>query len=541
MRAFKAARAGEMCGVLVLMFVGTLGFSASALAEEAKEFKPSETAPRKFEVPAGVSKVHVTAVGGQGTSGSSCGRPEGGAVGGVGAKVTATLEVHGGETLYVEFAGAGAGGVDECETPAGHGGDGGSASDVRTEEGNLSSRLVVAGGGGGGGSGMGVGSGAGAFGGAGGNAGPSPEEGGGGAFFVEGEVHRSEGGGGGPGGESAGGAGGPEPSCPAGSGIEGEFGQGGAGAHGRPEPTCDADEGGGGGGGGWWGGGGGGGGNGTGGGGAGSSHIASSAKEGNVASGAGEQQRVLITYTLPASTAVSTSLSGGGQSGEKITVPEGTAVSDKATLSGANASTATGKVAYQVYSNKACSKLASGAGEAAVSAGTVAASEPKTLAPGTYYWQASYSGDANNNPSTSECGVEVEKVAAVATPCSTAVGSAAVVIRKEGETERQKVSNKLSTNLAGKQTLLFTWERGAGSLTLTKLTSASCLVKANGAKKFVGKGQASVNGEVGWTATFSFTLSAKNRFAFHVRASKPKEEALAFTDRAAMLTSEKIS
>jgi hypothetical protein len=45
--------------------------------------------------------------------------------------------------------------------------------------------------------------------------------------------------------------------------------------------------------------------------------------------------------------------------------------------------------------------------------GTLPASSPVTLStPGTYYWQSSYSGDANNAPSTSTCGTtgEVETV-----------------------------------------------------------------------------------------------------------------------------------
>ena len=53
-----------------------------------------------------------------------------------------------------------------------------------------------------------------------------------------------------------------------------------------------------------------------------------------------------------------TSLSGGGQSGATITVPEKTAVTDSATLTGENAATATGKVSYKVYSDKECTKEA---------------------------------------------------------------------------------------------------------------------------------------------------------------------------------------
>lgn len=110
-------------------------------------------------------------------------------------------------------------------------------------------------------------------------------------------------------------------------------------------------------------------------------------------------------------TTLTTSLSGGGKSGEAITVPAGTPVTDQATLSGENASTAVGIVSYSVYSDPECSELVAEAGVVKVSEGKVPPSEPKALSlPGTYYWQASYSGDAANEPSTSECGTEIETV-----------------------------------------------------------------------------------------------------------------------------------
>jgi hypothetical protein len=112
--------------------------------------------------------------------------------------------------------------------------------------------------------------------------------------------------------------------------------------------------------------------------------------------------------------ALATSLSGGGQSGTPIEVLRGTAVTDTAMLSGPNASTATGMVTYDVYSDSACTVAApGGAGEPEkiTPPGTLPTSSPVTLTtPGTYYWQASYSGDANNAPSTSTCGTEVETV-----------------------------------------------------------------------------------------------------------------------------------
>jgi hypothetical protein len=113
-----------------------------------------------------------------------------------------------------------------------------------------------------------------------------------------------------------------------------------------------------------------------------------------------------------------TSLSGGGHSGGTISVPEGTAVTDNATLTGTNASKATGKVSYNVYSDKACTKEITSAGAVEVTGGKVPASSAKTLPSGTYYWQASYSGDEANEKSSSACGSEVETVegGASATP-----------------------------------------------------------------------------------------------------------------------------
>jgi hypothetical protein len=130
-----------------------------------------------------------------------------------------------------------------------------------------------------------------------------------------------------------------------------------------------------------------------------------------VAGACGEaEETVTVTSKPPAATQLSTSLSGGGHSGGTITVPEGTAVSDSATLSGENASAATGKVDYKVYSDTGCTTLLASAGTVSVSGETVPASSTETLPPGTYYWQASYSGDSGNLGSKSTCGSEVETV-----------------------------------------------------------------------------------------------------------------------------------
>ncbi len=111
---------------------------------------------------------------------------------------------------------------------------------------------------------------------------------------------------------------------------------------------------------------------------------------------------------------------GGGQSQTTLTVPDGTAVTDAATLSGTNASTATGTLTYNVFSNNTCTGSATATGgTVTITAGRVPSSNPATLNPGTYYWQASYSGDSANSPSVSMCGSEVETVKPAPTQLTT--------------------------------------------------------------------------------------------------------------------------
>src|SRR5204862_1596715 len=75
------------------------------------------------------------------------------------------------------------------------------------------------------------------------------------------------------------------------------------------------------------------------------------------------------------------------------------------TLTGATAS-AGGTVSYKVYDNTTCTANANtvDAGTKAVTNHLVPDSNPVTFnVAGDYYWQASYSGDANNQADTSPC------------------------------------------------------------------------------------------------------------------------------------------
>ena len=211
--------------------------ASTAGADTATFTTPGEQPP--FTVPAGVSSIHVVAIGGRG----GVGRPDGGGLGGFGAIATADVSVTPGQVLYIEVAGNGSGpsgatagklGVNGGGTggdgsgvlSAGGGGGGGGASDIRTlpvSGGALSlaTRLITAAGGGGG-------SGAGGNGGAAGADAPPPGGGGAGTLAVGGN-------GGSP------------------NGSMGMFGAGGTGGNG----SAGGSTGGGGGGGGFYGGGGG--------------------------------------------------------------------------------------------------------------------------------------------------------------------------------------------------------------------------------------------------------------------------------------------
>lgn len=141
--------------VLMPVAAGVLGFSASAFAETATFSYTGHQ--QEFVVPAGVTTVGVTAIGGAGgTEGDDVAR------GGLGAVVSGDVSVLPGETLYVEVGGLGSlesagfngGGYAGTGSDEGYaGGGGGGASDVRSvptaEAGSLASRLIVAAGGGG--------------------------------------------------------------------------------------------------------------------------------------------------------------------------------------------------------------------------------------------------------------------------------------------------------------------------------------------------------------------------------------------------------
>jgi len=71
-------------------------------------------------------------------------------------------------------------------------------------------------------------------------------------------------------------------------------------------------------------------------------------------------------------------------------------------------SDAGGSVSYKVFSNSGCTQNPINGGTVTVNHGVVPSSNPVTFnLPGTFYWQASYTGDSKNSPVVSPCTNEV--------------------------------------------------------------------------------------------------------------------------------------
>jgi hypothetical protein len=126
-----------------------------------------------------------------------------------------------------------------------------------------------------------------------------------------------------------------------------------------------------------------------------------------------------ISVVTPQATALTTVQTSGSSTSADLTIPAGTiGETDHATISGTNASSATGTVVYALYSKSSCaaSSLVTDS-TVSVSGGAAGASAPVTanLTTGTYYWQAFYSGNSANDASASTCGSEVLTVVPAAT------------------------------------------------------------------------------------------------------------------------------
>ena len=117
-----------------------------------------------------------------------------------------------------------------------------------------------------------------------------------------------------------------------------------------------------------------------------------------------------IVEIVPNEVTINTLLSGQGQQGSAITIQINNPVTDSAVLTGETA-TAGGSVTYTVYSDVTCQTVFASGGTKTVTNGNVPNSNAVMFnQAGTFYWVASYSGDANNEPAVSGCGAEVVTV-----------------------------------------------------------------------------------------------------------------------------------
>jgi hypothetical protein len=168
-------------------------------------------------------------------------------------------------------------------------------------------------------------------------------------------------------------------------------------------------------------------------------------------------------------TTVTTSLSGGGNTGAAITVPPSTPVIDSANLAGLNAGAATGSVQYTWYSDSNChTAVSTGADLPITTSGTLPDSALVTLPTGSYYPVASYRGDAGNNSSASTCGAETLTVAAPPTPTTLAVNSTSGDFADATSVSAVLTTSNTSAPVAGE------------SVTLTLNSTESCTGTTDG-------------------------------------------------------------
>jgi hypothetical protein len=196
-------------------------------------------------------------------------------------------------------------------------------------------------------------------------------------------------------------------------------------------------------------------------------------------------------------------------SSTNITV--GSSVFDSAVLNGAFAN-ASGTVTYRVFTNNSCTANLQNAGVRTVTNSVVPNSDSIQFnTPGTYYWQAVYSGDLNNVAATSSCGSAVLTVNATTTPPVNTPGTISGVVfnDKNGNDKKDSTDTGLSgwtvwlhksatsTSWVGKL-----WNKHDG---YTDPVAAKAVTDANGNYSFgnlvAGNYYVEEKVESGWTQT----------------------------------------
>jgi hypothetical protein len=172
----------------------------------------------------------------------------------------------------------------------------------------------------------------------------------------------------------------------------------------------------------------------------------------------------------PNSPTIGTTLSGSN-------VAIGTAVHDSATLTGATAA-AGGTVTYLVYTNATCTTGAQSAGVKTVTNHLVPDSDAITFnSAGTWYWQAAYSGDANNNGATSACVSETLTVNKIAQTITFAAAPTGVTVGASGVSVSAIASSALPVAYSSTTLSICTVDSSTGALTL--LAVGTCTIAAD--------------------------------------------------------------
>ena len=129
--------------------------------------------------------------------------------------------------------------------------------------------------------------------------------------------------------------------------------------------------------------------------------------------------------------------------------PVGTSVFDSAVLNNATAN-ASGTVAYSFYTDNACSLGATNVSTTSVTNALIPSSTSIIFgSPGTFYWQAAYSGDTSNAAATSTCGAEILTVNATTTPPVPPLGTGSISGNVFNDANKNDVKDAGDSNLAG--------------------------------------------------------------------------------------------
>ena len=177
---------------------------------------------------------------------------------------------------------------------------------------------------------------------------------------------------------------------------------------------------------------------------------------------AGNNEQLIVK----ANPTIATTLSAGS-------ISAGATANDSATLTGSV--NAGGTVTYSYYTNNACSTGKVSLAVVTVTAGAVPNSATVTFnTAGTYYWQAVYSGDANNNGATSTCTSEQLTVNQASPSIGTTLSAASI---SAGATANDNATLTGSVNAGGTVTYSYytnnTCSTGKVSLAAVTVTAGA--------------------------------------------------------------------